>query len=291
LRYLQPQLQYSYHGRRRACKIPQMRIALAQFAPTLGDVAANRRRAQAAVVDAEAAGAGLVVFPELFLSGYAVGTVAGKTAVPAEAAAEIAVGDATVAVGFHERAEDATYNSVAVATSGRVLHVQRKLFPVAYPPFSEHQQYARGDELRAVDTAGGRLAVLICNDAWQPIFPSLAVLDGAEILVMPAASSTAFEEAEPHWRAITSFFARVLRCYVVFVNRVGSEAGLTFWGGSHIVGPSGEVVAEAPRLEEALVLGEIDVEEVRAQRAQLPLESDPRLDLVHRELGRLSRKQ
>ena len=156
---------------------------------------------------------------------------------------------------------------MAVAASGRLVHVQRKLFPVAYPPFSEHQQYARGDELRAVDSDAGRLAVLICNDAWQPIFPSLAVLDGAEILVMPAASSTAFEEAEPHWRAITSFFARVLRCYVVFVNRVGGEAGLTFWGGSHIVGPSGELVAEAPRLEEALVLGEIDVR--RSERSAL----------------------
>jgi predicted amidohydrolase len=268
-----------------------MRIALAQFAPTLGDVPANRRRAQGAVEEAERAGAGLVVFPELFLSGYAVDQAVGETAVPAGAAAEIAAGDATVALGFHELAGEATYNSVAVAAPGRLLHVQRKLFPVAYPPFSEHQQYARGEELRAVDSDAGRLAVLICNDAWQPIFPSLAVLDGAEILVMPAASSTAFEEAEPHWRAITSFFARVLRCYVVFVNRVGGEAGLTFWGGSHIIGPSGEIVAEAPRLEEALVLGEIDVAKVRAQRAQLPLESDPRLDLVHRELGRLSRKQ
>jgi predicted amidohydrolase len=268
-----------------------MRVALAQFAPTLGDLAGNARRARAAVEEAEAAGAGLVVFPELFLSGYAVGSADGETAVAAAAAAELAVGRATVAVGFHELAGHATYNSVALAAAQTLLHVQRKLFPVSYPPFSEHQQYARGDELRAVDSDAGRLAVLICNDAWQPILPSLAVLDGAEILLMPAASSTAFDEAEPHWRALTSFFARLLRCYVVFVNRVGGEAGLTFWGGSHIVGPSGELVAEAPRLEEALVLGEIDVAEVRAQRAQLPLESDPRLDLVRRELDRLTRNQ
>src|SRR3954447_24485064 len=156
-----------------------MRIALAQFAPTLGDVAANRRRAQAAVVNAGAAGAGLVVFPELFLSGYAVGTVAGDTTMSAQGAAEIAAGDVTVAVGFHELGAGATYNSVAVAASGRLLHVQRKLFPVADPPLSEHQQYSRGDQRRAVDSVAGRLAVLICSDAWQPIFPSLAVLDGA----------------------------------------------------------------------------------------------------------------
>jgi predicted amidohydrolase len=268
-----------------------MRVALAQLAPTLGDLAANEGRARAAVEEAEAAGAGLVVFPELFLSGYAVGATGGGTAVAAEAAAEVAAGTATVAVGFHELAGQTTYNSVALAASRTLLHVQRKLFPVTYKPFSEHQQYARGDELRAIDSPAGRLAVLICNDAWQPIFPSLAVLDGAEILLMPAASSTAFEEAEPHWRALTSFFARLLRCYVVFVNRVGGEAGLQFWGGSHVVGPSGELVAEAPRLEEALVYCEIEVDEVRARRAELPLESDPRLDLVRRELDRLTRNQ
>jgi len=156
-----------------------MRIALAQYSPTLGDLAANGRRAQKAVEEAEAAGARLVVFPELFLSGYAVGSAAGGTAVPAEAAAEIGAASAVVAVGFHELDGQATYNSVAVTASRKLLHVQRKLFPVAYPPFSEHQRYARGQELRAVDTAAGRLAVLICNDAWQPIFPSLAVLDGA----------------------------------------------------------------------------------------------------------------
>src|SRR6478735_2190310 len=107
-----------------------MRIALAQYAPILGDLAANGRRAQKAV----------------------------------EAAAEIEAVSAIVAVGFHELAEQTTYNSVAVIASRKLLHVQRKLFPVAYPPFSEHQRYARGEELRAVDTDAGRLAVLICND-------------------------------------------------------------------------------------------------------------------------------
>jgi predicted amidohydrolase len=268
-----------------------MRIALAQLAPALGDLAANEARARSAVAEAEAAGAELVVFPELFLSGYALGSAAADTAMPAAAAAAVAAGRGAVALGFHERDGAQTYNSVVYAERGRALHVQRKLFPVTYAPFHEHQQYGRGDELRAFDGGPGRLATLICNDAWQPILSSLAVIDGAEILLMPSASSTEVAEAEPHCRALTSFYARLLRCYVVFVNRVGAEAGFTFWGGSHVVDPSGAVVAEAPRLEEALVLAEVDAAQVRLRRAELPLEADPRLDLLRRELDRLIRNQ
>ena len=57
-----------------------------------------------------------------------------------------------------------------------------------------------GESMRAFDTALGRAAVLICNDAWQPFLPALAVQDGAELLLVPAASSTAVREAEPYWR-------------------------------------------------------------------------------------------
>jgi predicted amidohydrolase len=268
-----------------------MRIALAQLAPALGDLAANGARARAAVAEAEAAGAGLVVFPELFLSGYALRSAGADTAVPAATAAAVADGRAAVVLGFHERDSAQTYNSVVYAERGHALHVQRKLFPVTYAPFNEHQQYGRGDELRAFDSPLGRVATLVCNDAWQPILSSIAVIDGAEILLMPSASSTEVAEAEAHWRALTSFYARLLRCFVVFVNRVGAEAGFTFWGGSHVVDPSGAVVAQAPRLEEAVVFADVDAAEVRARRADLPLEADPRLDLLQRELDRLIRNQ
>ena len=169
------------------------------------------------------------------------------------------------------------------------LHVHRKLYPTDYAPFDEDALFAPGDAMRAFDTALGRAAVLICNDAWQPFLPTFAAQGGAELLLVPAASSTAVPEAEPYWRELTRFYARMLECYVVFVNRVGSEAGFDFWGGSHVVDPLGEVVAEAPREQEALLVADIDLELVEARRRELPLLGDPRLDLLSAELDRLRR--
>ena len=267
-----------------------IRVALAQVDSRLGDHEANVELARRVLAEARAAGADLIVFPELQLSGYALGHTRRETACAVEMLAPLAAeaGDGAVVLGFHERDGERTYNSAAYYERGRLRHVHRKLYLVQYLGFEEAAHFAPGDELRAFDTAHGRLATLICNDAWQPVLPFLAVHDGARVLLMPSASSTAVPEAEPYWRALTRFYASLLECYVVFVNRVGDEAGLTFWGGSHVVDPLGEVVAEAPRLEEALVHADLDLERVESRRRELPLVGDPRFDLLRAELERLA---
>jgi predicted amidohydrolase len=132
--------------------------------------------------------------------------------------------------------------------------------------------------------------VLICNDAWQPFLPTFAAQGGAELLLVPAASSTAVPEAEPYWRELTRFYARMLECYVVFVNRVGEDAGFTFWGGSHVVDPLGEVVAEAPRFDESLLFANVDLERVAARRRELPLLGEMRPELLRDELQRVAER-
>ena len=250
-----------------------MRVCLAQLRPSQSLRGALER----------AGGADLVVFPELFLGGYAGGPDA---AVSAEEAASLA-GGATVLLGFHERDGDAIHNSAAYVERGSLLRVQRKLYLVGYEPFGEGARFAPGEELHVFDTELTRTAVLICNDAWQPFLPPLAVQDGAEILLVPAASSTAVPEAEAYWRELTRFYARMLECFVVFVNRVGIEGDFTFWGGSHVVDPLGEVIAEAPRMDESLVIAEIELERVAERRRALPLIGPLRPELLRGELARL----
>jgi predicted amidohydrolase len=264
-----------------------MQIALAQLDVRLGDLEGNARRARDAIAESRAGGAELVVFPELFLCGYALAGVVGETTRDAAAVASLAPDSTAAVLGFHERSGSETYNSAVYAAGGVPVHVQRKLYLVDYPPFDEGVLFTAGSELRAFDTPHGRLAVLICNDAWQPFLPFLAVRDGAQVLLMPASSSRAVPEAEEYWRELTRFYARMLQCYVVFVNRVGTEAGFVYWGGSHVVDPLGEIVAEAPVAVETLLLAEIDLGRVEERRRELPLLGEPRLALIQAELARL----
>jgi len=257
-----------------------VRVAIGQLDCRVGN---NAARIAGAVTVAREQRADLLVTPELALSGYAL---AGDTARKLDDVASPFAGSGiAVVVGFHERSDQATFNSAAWIDDGVPLHVHRKLYLCDYPPFDEHELYAPGDELRAFDTAFGRVAILTCNDAWQPFLPALAAHDGAELLVVPAASSTAVAEAEPYWRDLTRFYARLLQCYVVFANQAGSNGGFTFWGGSHVVDPYGEVVAEAGP-EETVLLAEIDLARVAARRAELPLLRDLRPSLLASELKR-----
>jgi predicted amidohydrolase len=263
-----------------------VRIALAQVDSRVGDLDANVARAREAFADARAGGADLVVFPELQLSGYGLGAGHDASSTPADAAA---VADGSTAVlGFNERNGEQRYNSAVYVEAGAPIHVQRKIHLVDYPPWNEDSHFAPGETLSAFDTALGRTAVMICNDAWQPLLPVLAVQGGAELLVFPSASATAMPNVEEYWRGLTTFYARMLQCYVVFVNRVGTEGTFTFWGGSHVVDPLGEVVVEAPRFDEALVLVDVDLERVAARRRELPLVGGLRPELLRAELERLA---
>jgi predicted amidohydrolase len=265
-----------------------MRVALAQLDSRLGDVRANLERCRKVLDEAGTLGADLVVFPELFLSGYALHAAEASTTQSAEEVATALGGGPAVLAGFHEQGPDGGFNSAVFVEDGRAVHVHRKLYLVEYEPFCEHEVVRPGTTARAYDTRLGRLATLICNDAWQPFVPFIAAQDGARMLLVPSCSSTAVPEAERYWRELTRFHARMLQCWVVFVNRVGSEAGFTFWGGSHVVDPSGEVLAEAPRLAESILLADLELGRVEERRRELPVLGDPRLDLLRGELGRLS---
>lgn len=267
-----------------------MRIAIGQLDCRVGDSAANEARLLEAVAEARHAGADLLVTPELQLSGYAL-RADGHTARTIEEVASLldASGLAAV-VGFHERVGASTFNSAAWIENGFAVHVHHKLYLCGYPPFDEDVLYEPGDAMRSFDTPFGRVAILTCNDAWQPFLPALAAHDGAELLVIPAASSTTVPEAEAIWHDLTRSYARVLGCHVVFANQAGSEGGFAFWGGSHVVDPAGEIVAQAGA-DETILFADVDLGQAALRRTQLPLLGELRPELLVSELGRLARSR
>jgi predicted amidohydrolase len=278
----------------------EYRIALAQVAPHLGDLDANAELLADRLRAAAAEGAQLVVFPELAFTGYLLQDLVPEVAMRARddrlANLSRQAPGVLVAVGFVEETDDHRYcNSVALLRDGELIGLHRKLYLPTYGLFDEARFTSEGDRIRTHDVGEpiGRIGLSVCEDFWHPSVPMLQAHDGATLLVNVAAGpsrapgSAAGMAAIAGWHKMQDTYALLGTVAVAFCNRVGNEEGLTFWGGSRLLGPDGAVIVEAPLWEEALVIGAVDTEDVRMQRYGLPLLADERLELTSRELDRI----
>ena len=188
-----------------------VRIALAQVAPRLGDLEANLERHAQVIREARAGGAGLIVFPELGLTGYLLQDLAGEVAMPlddprlAALAAETA-GCSAVVSFVEESADHRLFVAAALLEDGEVRHVQRKTHLPTYGLFDERRFFAAGDAIRAAPSRlGVRVGIAICEDFWHLGTAQVLALDGALDLARagtPAArahSSTARRSMSPCW--------------------------------------------------------------------------------------------
>lgn len=276
---------------------PTVRLALAQLDCVPGDPGANLLRARSIVRTAGGDGADLVVFPELFTSGHAPAEPPAAVAVRADderIAAVAAAGgkDVSVLLGFTEQGPDGRYyNAAAYCEGGRVAFIQRKVCLVNYHIFTEGRRFAAGTAIRTHPTSFGRMAILICNDAWQPALAAMAAYAGADILLIPANSADSefskLIETRQAWMQITQCYARLLQCHVVFVNRVGTEPGMRFWGRSHVVDHQGQLLTEAPPYDEAVQFASIGVEQARQWRNDVPLLGHRPLEALREGLAQL----
>ncbi|RVW06785.1 nitrilase-related carbon-nitrogen hydrolase [Rhodococcus spongiicola] len=271
-----------------------MRIALAQV-DCRGDIEKNLALARSTVAEATAAGADLVVFPELSLHGNPLAQAAERAVSSSDSRiAELSSGAVDVVAGFYEDGGVRTYNSAGYFSGGRTHFVHRKLYLPNYAVWEERKGSSPGQGMRAFDTRFGRIATLICNDAWQPALPWLAAQDGAEVLLVPTNSAAVLgsdsHDIIEYWCRLMAFIARMQQCWVVFVNRVGDEHGATFWGGSRVIDPDGRTVAEAPLWEPNLLVREIEVPVARRRRQEVPLIAEARLGLIEHEVQRLIRE-
>ena len=270
-----------------------MRVALAQLDSSIGVVDRNLDQIRELMDQANADGADLTVFPELAVHGYSLGQVPDCRQLLArdERLAELASGHSDVLVGFHEDGGVRAYNSAAYLSNSQLVHVHRKLYLSNYLVWEERKHSSPGQSLRAFDTAYARTATLICNDAWQPAVPWLAAQDGAELLLVPTNSAGNLGadklDNRAYWERLLESIGRMQQAWVVFVNRVGSEAGGDFWGGSRVIDPRGEVVVQAPYGEPSLTCVDIDIAVARRFRRELPLIAEARLGLIERETTRL----
>jgi N-carbamoylputrescine amidase len=274
-------------------------IGVVQMAMT-ADTAQNVDRAIGFVKDAAARGAGLVLLPELFENLYwcqvqqerffaTAHPVAGHPFLHRFAALARELG-VVLPVSFFERDGQAHYNSLAmIDRTGEILGVYRKSHIPDGPGYMEKYYFNPGDTgFKAFPTGAGTLGAAICWDQWYPETARAMTLQGAEILLYPTAIGSEPAEAgsidtSALWRRAMIGHAVSNSCYLAAANRVGVERidghQQTYYGTSFIADYQGEIVAEANRTDETVLVATLDLAAAQAFRAGMGFFRDRRPDL------------
>jgi N-carbamoylputrescine amidase len=271
-------------------------VAIVQFKPRKGDVDGNLsmlRGVFAQLLGGPQAPPQLIVLPEAALTGYFLeGAVyelsfsARDFAAKLDAEWRAAGGTRPVDIvcGFYENRDGTYHNSALYATIGagepRIVHVHRKMFLPTYGVFDEERFLSRGRQLDVFPTPFGTAAMLICEDAWHSIMPTIAALKGARMIVIPSASpgrglaGDGMLESVARWRATATLTAGEHGVYVLYAGLTGFEGGKGMSGSSCVVSPRGELLQSLDELSVAILRATLDSAEVDLARATLPLLGD-----------------
>lgn len=256
-----------------------MKIAVYQGEGVNGEVAEALGTIKLNAVEAGAQGAGLVIFPEMFLTGYNIGDAVFTLAEPADGPSAAAVAkisrEASVAIlyGYPERSGDRIFNSALLVNSDRsVVANYRKAHLYGN---AERRLFTPGDDLVIAELEGLQIGILICYDVEFPEAVRSLALAGAELIAVPTALIQPFDIVA---RTLVPARAFENQVYVAYAGMCGSERGLGYCGLSGIVGPDGNDIARAGT-GPALLYADIDPSAILRGRKANPYLFDRRPEL------------
>jgi predicted amidohydrolase len=258
-----------------------VKIAAAQIACRPGDLSANLRTLREFAERAKAAGAELVVFPEMADTGYTMQVIRehatpwSEGAVPELRKIARALSIAIVS-GVSEKEDGLIYNSqVVIDSSGTILAKYRKTH--LFAPIEEDKCCAPGQELVSVSLGSFKIGLTICYDLRFPeLYRALTVDHGTNAFII--SSAWPFPRAE-HLRILATARAIENQSYVVLANRVGRDNGAPFCGTSAIIDPAGIVVAAASPDRAELIVADLSEEVLDTVRERMPVLDHRRKDL------------
>jgi predicted amidohydrolase len=260
-------------------------LALAQISSKREDKKENLRKIEELTIKAKEHSADLVIFPELCLTGYVVRdqlyelaeTIPGPSTKQVEALAR--------RTGMHvifgmpelsEKTKATMFNtSVFIGPKG-LIGKYHKMYLPTHSVFEEKRYFRPGYQTASFTTALGDIGLCICYDLFFPEVIRLTRLEGAKLIVCISASPSV---RRSYFEILTQARALENTAYLAYVNLVGVEDGLQFWGGSRLVSPTGDIVAKAKYDEEDFILCEVDFNEMRPAEAFIPTLRDLRSEL------------
>jgi NAD+ synthase (glutamine-hydrolysing) len=244
--------------------MPRLRVAAAQLNQVVGDIDGNVERMLRAYDAAESAGADLVAFPELSVTGYPPEDLLLRPAFVSEAADAVEkfasrTGRCAAVVGFPEPGRDLA-NAAAVVGFGKVHGVYRKHHLPNFAVFDEQRYFTPGDDPGPLFVVGGvKVSVSICEDAWSPNGPILDQATGGAELVVNINASPYYASRWRERETMLATRAADASVPILYVNQVGGQDELVFDGSSLVFDERGHLIARARQFEEDLLIVDVDV--------------------------------
>jgi predicted amidohydrolase len=273
----------------------QIKVALAQMSCKVSDKTHNIRTMAAYIRKAKKQKADIILFPELSATGYVTKdrtyelaeTIPGPSTKKIEKLAK--ENQMYVIHGMIEKsakAKGVVYNTAVLTSPHGVIGHYRKMYLPTHSIFEEKRYFRQGYETPMFDTQIGKVGIIICYDIFFPEIVRLLRLKGVEIIACISASPSVRRN---YFEILTAARALENTVYVAYVNLVGIEDGLQFWGGSRVIAPNGRIIAQAKYDEEDLILGAIDYTDIPRTETFVPTLRDLRPELFN-ELSDLSKK-
>lgn len=263
----------------------RFKVALAQINCKPADKERNLEMIETAVTRAGEKGVDLVILPELSLTGYVVRDqiyeLAEEIPGPSTRTIQGIARDQSIHVifGMPEKSREGQailHNTAVFVGPKGYIGKYRKMYLPTHSVFEEKRYFRPGYDVPVFKTELGKIGLLICYDIYFPEVTRLARLEGAQLTVCISASPAV---RRSFFEILTAARAVENTTFLAFVNLVGVEDGLQFWGGSRLVGPNGRVLAQAKYDEEEFVISEVDYTDIRPFEAFVPTLKDLRPEL------------
>jgi len=263
----------------------QVVVALAQISCKVGDKKHNIDVMKKIVKEAKGKDASLVIFPELSLTGYVsrdlmyelAETIPGPSIHSMEETAKKE--KMHVVFGMLERSEKASaviYNTAVLLGPQGLIGKYRKMHLPTHSVFEEKRYFRQGYEAPVFETNVGKIGLMICYDVFFPELARLLRLQGSQLIICISASPSV---RRTFFDVLTTARAIENTAFLAYVNLVGIENGLQFWGGSRLIAPNGHVISQAKYDEEDLVMGTVDYADLERTETFVPTLRDLRPEL------------